>query len=98
MKMYYDFEHDEFLTEKDLKRFYDLMTEEEKSEYDYNVNYYIECCLLKNNGCCYTLEEYENELKNALSKIHIDEYSIYDIVNKATILQELYEFKAKNEK
>ena len=87
MRMYYDFEHDEFLTEKDLQMFYDLMTEEEKDEYNHNVNYYIECCLLKNNGCCYTLEEYENRIKKELSIIQVDEYGIDDLYNHVCILK-----------
>lgn len=98
MRMFYDFEHDEFLTEKDLKRFFELLPKEEQEEYDNNVNYYINCCLAINNGCCETLEEYENNLKKALSRIEIDEYSIHDIVNKALILKELYEFKEKHDR
>ena len=98
MRMFYDIDHDEFLTEKDLKRFYDSMTDEEKSEYDYNVNDYIECCLLKNNGCCYRMEDYENYLKREIAKTDINECTIDDIVNKVLMLQNLYEFKAKNDK
>lgn len=95
MKMFYDFEHDEFLTEKDLKRFYNLMSKEEKAEYN-NVNHYMDCCLLKNNGCCIPFEQYEKELKTSISKIEINEYTIDDIVNKVLILQQMYDFKAKH--
>ena len=96
MRLYFDFEHDEFLTEENLKEFYNLMTEEEKKEYENNVEHYIECCLLKNNGCCYTLEEYENRIKKELSMIQVNEYEIDDLYNHVCILKELYEFKEKH--
>ena len=96
MRLFYDFEHDELITENTLKSFFDSMTEEEKEEYNNNVNDYIECCQAYNNGCCITLEEREKELKKAIKNIEIDEFSIHDIVNKVLMLKDLYEFKEKH--
>ena len=98
MRLFYDFEHDEFLTEKDLVKFFNLMTEEEKEEYDNNLNHYIECCMNYNNGCCIPIEDLEEELKSKITKTSIDIFSIHDIENTVIMLREMYEFIEKNDK
>lgn len=96
MRLFYDFEHDEFLTENMLKSFFNCLSDSEKEEYNNNVQDYIECCQAYNNGCCITIEQYEKELKKAIKSTEIDDFSIHDIVNKVLMLKDLYEFKEKH--
>lgn len=96
MKLFYDFENEEFLTETDVKRFYEMLTDENKKDCNYSFEHYIECCHAKNNGCLITLDEYETFLKSKIAKIKIDEYSIDELVNYTIELQNLYEFKQAN--
>ena len=99
MKMFYDVENDEFLTEKYLHDFYwEMLTDKGKAEFNNNFNDYIKCCMTYNNGVLITIEQCEQKLIKQIQNIKIDEFSIDDIVNKVLMLNDLYKFKEKNDK
>lgn len=98
MRIFYDFENDEFLTENNLKSFFNCLSDSEKEEYNNNVNDYIKCCMNYNNGCCIPIETLENELKSKIAKTSIDMFTIDSIVNTVLMLKDMYTFIEKHDK
>ena len=95
MKLYYDFEHCEFITEKELFTEYEVS--DQKEYYD-SFNEYENACLSRNNGTLYTMEEYISKLQNIISKcVPTDETNIDELLSASEQLYKAYEFIAEQE-
>ena len=88
MKIYFDIETDEYVTEKQLFDEY-KQAKKEDSTIDYDFTHYVNNCLTINNGSLYTVKQKIEQLKNQVDilvteqkETGFDNQSDIDLLNR----------------
>lgn len=95
MRLYYSKENDKYYTENDIKKAFEELNKTDKERFNNNFEYFLNSCMVSNNGTLTTINEHENTLQRKLSKLTINEYLIDEALNYIYELKTLYEFKER---